>query len=72
VHSTTSTSPRPSPATSRLGPRALSSHEIAAIGRFVRSLDDGVGRLGRTFGRTWRPLVAPDYRRRLGRAFAQL
>jgi len=54
------------------GPAALSSHEIAATGRFVRSLDDGVGRLGRTFGRTWRPLVAPDYRRRLGRALAQL
>jgi len=54
------------------GPATLSSHEIAAIGRFVRSLDDGVGRLGQTFGRTWRPLVAPDYRRRLGRALAHL
>ena len=51
------------------GPAALSNHEIAATGRFVRSLDDGVGRLGRTFGRTWRPLVAPDFRRRLGRAW---
>ena len=54
------------------GPATLSSREIAAIGRFVRSLDDGVGKLGQTFGRTWRPLVAPDYRRRLGRALAHL
>ena len=53
-------------------PATLSRHEVAAIGRFVRSLDEGVGRLGQTFGRTWRPLVAPDYRRRLGRALAHL
>jgi hypothetical protein len=50
----------------------VSSREISAIERFVRDLDDGVERLGRTFERTWRPLVASDYRRRLGRALARL
>src|SRR5450759_3570675 len=54
------------------GQPALSSHEIASINRFVRHLDDGVVRLGRTLGRTWHPLVAPDYRRRMGRALARL
>ena len=54
------------------GPQAPSKHETAAIERFVRELDDGVERLGRTLGRTWQPLAAPDYRRRLGRALARL
>jgi CHAD domain-containing protein len=54
------------------GEPALSSHEIASVDRFVHHLDDGVVRLGRTLGRTWRPLVAPDYRRRMGRALARL
>jgi CHAD domain-containing protein len=54
------------------GEAALSNHEIASVDRFVHHLDDGVVRLGRTLGRTWRPLVAPDYRRRMGRALARL
>jgi CHAD domain-containing protein len=54
------------------GEPALSSHEIASVDRFVHHLDDRVVRLGRTLGRTWRPLVAPDYRRRMGRALARL
>jgi CHAD domain-containing protein len=54
------------------GQAALSSHEKASIDRFVHHVDDGVLRLGRTFARTWRPLVSPDYRRRMGRALARL
>jgi CHAD domain-containing protein len=55
-----------------LGMPALSKHELTSIDRFAHQLDDGVVRLGRTFERAWRPLVAPDYRRRLGRALARL
>jgi CHAD domain-containing protein len=36
------------------GEPALSNHEIASVDRFVNHLDDGVVRLGRTLGRTWR------------------
>jgi hypothetical protein len=65
----------PSPTLAReraAGEPALSNHEIASVDRFVDHLDDGVVRLGRTLGRTWRPRVAPDYRRRIGRALARL
>lgn len=51
---------------------SLTDHERGSIERFVGELDDGVARLSRTFGRTWRPLVDADYRRRLGRALARL
>ena len=50
----------------------LSKHELASIDRFAHQLDDGVVRLGRSLGRTWRPLVAPEHRRRLGRGLARL
>ena len=51
---------------------ALTDGEAKAIARFVRDLDGGVGRLGRSFGTAWRPIVAPSYRRGLGRAIARL
>jgi len=54
------------------GEPALSSNEIASIDRFAHQLDDGVVRLGQTLERVWRPLVAPEYRRRLGRGLARL
>jgi CHAD domain-containing protein len=54
------------------GSGSLTSHERRSMERFVTHLDAGVERLGRTFGPTWRPLVAPDYRRRLGRGLARL
>jgi len=54
------------------GSESLTSHERRSIERFVTHLDAGVEGLGRTFGPTWRPLVAPDYRRRLGRGLARL
>jgi len=54
------------------GAPALSKQELASIDRFAHQLDSGVVRFGRSLGRTWRPLVAPDYRRRLGRALARL
>jgi CHAD domain-containing protein len=50
----------------------LSSREVKATDRFVRHLDESAGRLRRTLPSTWRPIVAPDYRRRLGRALARL
>jgi len=50
----------------------LSGNQVKSIDRFVRHLDLGTERLQRTLGPTWRPLVAPDYRRRLGRAIARL
>jgi CHAD domain-containing protein len=43
-----------------------------AIGKLVDHLDQGVERLRRTFGPTWRPIIAPSYRRGLGRAIARL
>jgi CHAD domain-containing protein len=50
----------------------LSGRQVKAIDRFVRHLDQGAGRLRRTLPATWRPIVASDYRRRLGRALARL
>ncbi len=54
------------------GSRSLSGRETKAIDRFARHLDRGVERSRRALGPTWRPLVAPAYRRRLGRALARL
>ncbi len=50
----------------------LTDGQAKAIARFVADLDRGVERLGRSFGTTWRPIVAPSYRRGLGRAIARL
>jgi CHAD domain-containing protein len=50
----------------------LTEGPAKAIARFVGDLEGGVERLGRSFGITWRPIVAPSYRRRLGRAIARL
>jgi triphosphatase len=50
----------------------LTDGQAKAIARFVGDLDRGVERLGRSFGTTWRPIVAPSYRRGLGRAIARL
>jgi hypothetical protein len=47
--------------------------DATAINRpVVDYLDLGVERLRQTFGPTWRPIVAPSYRRSLGRAIARL
>jgi len=54
------------------GSGALTSHERKSIERFVRRLDEGVEQSGRAFVPTWRALVAPAYRRRLGRGLARL
>jgi hypothetical protein len=48
------------------------SHERKSIERFVHELDEGVAQSGRAFKPTWRALVAPAYRRRLGRGLARL
>lgn len=50
----------------------LSGGELQAIARFVGDLDESVDRYGRTFLPTWRPIVAPSYRRGLGRIIARL
>ena len=50
----------------------LADGQAKAIARFVGDLDRGVERLGRSFGTAWRPIVAPSYRRGLGRAIARL
>jgi CHAD domain-containing protein len=46
--------------------------EIVALDRFVRDLDAGVDRLGRSLARVWRPIGSAEYRRRMGRALARL
>ncbi len=51
---------------------AKTRQQERAIGKLVADLDDDVARLGRTMGRTWRPLVDPRYRRALGQALARL
>jgi triphosphatase len=51
---------------------SLSSQELKSIERFVRQLDEGVAQSGRAFIPTWRSLIAPGYRRRLGRGLARL
>jgi hypothetical protein len=48
------------------------NRQASAIDGFVRHCDERTLHLRRTLGRTWRPLVAPDYRRRLGRGLARL
>jgi CHAD domain-containing protein len=50
----------------------LADGQAKAIARFVGDLARGVERLGRSFGTTWRPIVAASYRRGLGRAIARL
>ena len=54
------------------GSGSMSKHERRSIDRFVRELDEGVAQSGRSFGPIWRSLVAPAYRRRLGRGLARL
>ena len=51
---------------------SLSGAQVKAITKFVGHLDQGVGRLGRAIGPTWRPIAAASYRRGLGRAIARL
>ncbi len=51
---------------------ATTRQQERAIGKLIADLDDDVARLGRTVGRTWRPLVDPRYRRALGLAIARL
>jgi CHAD domain-containing protein len=55
-----------------MGAIAPTSRQASAIDRFARHLDERTLHLQRTLGPTWRPLVAPDYRRRLGRGLARL
>ncbi len=54
------------------GPATLSKNERSSIERFVRELDEIVEQSGRSRGPIWRSLVAPAYRRRLGRGLARL
>jgi CHAD domain-containing protein len=54
------------------GATAPTSQQARAIDRFVRHFDERTLHLQRTLGPTWRPLVASDYRRRLGRGLARL
>ena len=51
---------------------ALTEAQARCVAAFVDHLDQGVVRLGKRFGPTWRPIAAPDYRRGLGRAIARL
>jgi CHAD domain-containing protein len=54
------------------GSIAPTNRQVRAIDRFVRHFDERTLHLQRTLGPTWRPLVAPEYRRRLGRGLARL
>ena len=51
---------------------SLTDAQAKSIEKFIGHLDQGVLRLGKTFGSTWRPIAAPGYRRALGRAIARL
>ena len=51
---------------------ALTDTQARSVAAFVDHLDQGVVRLGKRFGPTWRPIAASDYRRGLGRAIARL
>jgi CHAD domain-containing protein len=50
----------------------LTDVQARSIANFVEHLDEGVERLGRSLGATWRPIAAASYRRGLGRAIARL
>ena len=50
----------------------LTDQQARSVAAFVDHLDQGVVRLGKRFGPTWRPIAASDYRRGLGRAIARL
>jgi CHAD domain-containing protein len=50
----------------------LTGAQATSVAAFVDHLDQGVVRLGKRFGPTWRPIAASDYRRGLGRAIARL
>jgi CHAD domain-containing protein len=53
------------------GPGATAA-ERDAVERFAARTDERAARSRRRFQRTWAPIVASDYRRRLGRALARL
>ena len=50
----------------------MADAEVRAISKLVTSLDTRVERMGGSLDAAWQPLVAPGYRRRLGRAIARL
>ena len=50
----------------------MADTEVRSIGKLVTALDARVERLGGSLDAAWQPLVAPGYRRRLGRAIARL
>jgi CHAD domain-containing protein len=50
----------------------LTRAQTTSITKFVERLDQGVERLGRTFGSSWGPIVDASYRRAQGRAIARL
>jgi CHAD domain-containing protein len=54
------------------GSAPLSAVEARSTAKFIERLEGGVERAGRTFAAAWRPIVAPDYRRALGRTVARL
>jgi hypothetical protein len=49
----------------------LTDAQAKSMAKFIDHLDQGVARLGRTFGSAWRPIGAASYRRSLGRAIAR-
>jgi CHAD domain-containing protein len=54
------------------GSTIMADREVRSVGKLVTALEAGVGRLGASLDAAWQPLVAPGYRRRLGRAIARL
>ena len=54
------------------GRTIMADAEVRAITKLVTSFGTRVERLGGSLEATWLPLVAPGYRRRLGRAVARL
>jgi CHAD domain-containing protein len=54
------------------GSTIMADREVRSVGKLVTALEAGVERLGASLDAAWQPLVAPGYRRRLGRAIARL
>ncbi len=50
----------------------MADAEVRAITKLIASFEARVGRLGANLDAAWQPIVAPGYRRRLGRAIARL
>jgi len=50
----------------------LTARQATSISKLIEHLDRNVDQVGHSLGSTWQRIIAPSYRRRLGRAIARL